>query len=393
MKILHVITTADVGGAEMHILSQVRGQVERGHEVRVMYLLGQGTLEPDFLAAGAQSIQCVGRSIGALWRLREPMRWCDLVHTHLLRADFLGALAATLWGRRRRLISGKHNDEHALRRPWVARLHGWIGRLPAQTIVLSEHVKRYMEQVGRLRPAGMVVIRYGIDGTPFAQAAQARAGHRARLAAEWGWGQDDVVFVCVARLAPQKAHDVLLQGMAWARDHRGPKDPVLRLLLVGDDPFGDGRARVSQWAEQHKLLTDGTCVLAGIRRDVPEILAASDAFVMPSRWEGLGLVFLEAMAARLPVLSTDVSAIPEVVVHGETGELVAVEDPEALGRALLAWAQDPLRRERYGEAGAQRVAEAFSLDSMVESTLRVYQAVLAGQTVDAIPGASGDTQR
>ncbi len=385
MKILHLITTADVGGAEMHILSQVRGQVARGHSVRVVYLLGQGTLEPDFRAAGAESIHCVGRSLGALWRLREPLRWCDLVHTHLLRADLVGAIAATLWGQRKRLVSGKHNDEHALRKPWVARLHGWVGRLPAQTIVLSEHVKRYMQDKGRLRPERMVVIRYGIDGTPFANAAAQRARHRAALRAEFGWGPDDVVFVCVARLAPQKAHDVLLEALAWARDRRAEELPALRLLLVGDDPFGDGRARVTGWAQERGLLADGSCVLAGIRRDVPALLAGSDAFVMPSRWEGLGLVFLEAMAADLPVLSTNVSAIPEVVVAGETGELVPVEDAPALGQALLAWTADPALRRRYGLAGAQRVASEFSLDAMVESTLRVYAAVLAGHCVDEVP--------
>ena len=86
MKLLHVITTADVGGAEMHILSQARGQVERGHQVRVAFLLGQGTLCPDFLEAGAQVIESVGKSPLAIWRLRKHLRWCDLLHTHLLRA-------------------------------------------------------------------------------------------------------------------------------------------------------------------------------------------------------------------------------------------------------------------------------------------------------------------
>ena len=405
MKILHIITTADVGGAEMHILSQVRGQVARGHEVRVAYLLGQGTLRPDFLEAGAQSIECMGKSLAALWRLRAPLGWCDLVHTHLLRADFLGAAAALLWGRRRRLISGKHNDEHAIRRPWVARLHGWVGRLPKQFIVLSEHVKRYMQDPGRLRPERMVVIRYGIDSSPWEAAAAQRETHRRAIRAEFGWSEQDIVFVCVARLAHQKAHDVLLAATRQAADRlrarqeadAGAHDPKtgarpaaerprIRLLVVGDDPFGDGRQRVTAWAREQNLLEDGTCVLAGIRRDVPHLLAASDVFIMPSRWEGLGLVFLEAMAVGLPVVSTAVSAIPEVVVPEETGVLVPVEQVDALADAMLRVATDPQARERFGQAGSARVARDFSLDAMVDRTLKVYESVLAGRTVDTVPG-------
>ena len=114
MKLLHVITTLDVGGAEAHLLSQVRAQVERGHAVRVAWLKGAGRLAQDFEAAGAEWVGRVGSSPLALLRLRAPLAWCEVVHSHLLKADALAAVAATLLGKRRRLISGKHNDERAL---------------------------------------------------------------------------------------------------------------------------------------------------------------------------------------------------------------------------------------------------------------------------------------
>ncbi|MEZ6004638.1 MAG: glycosyltransferase [Planctomycetota bacterium] len=377
MKILHVISTLDVGGAEMHILSQVRGQVARGHEVRVIGLIGQATLKPDFLAAGARGVTLVGSGPAALLRLRAHMRQADVIHTHLLRADFVGAAAALLWGRRKRLISGKHNDERALQRGWFARLHGLIGRLPVRTIVLSDHVARYMREVGRLSGKGMVTIHYGVDPAPIEAACAQDPETRAALRRELGAEPGDVVWICVARLAPQKAHDVLLEALAQARDRwQGPGR--LRLWIVGDDPFGDGRARVTGWAQERGLLADGSAVLTGIRRDVPALLAAADGFVMPSRWEGLGLVFLEAMAARLPVLSTAVSAIPEVVVDGETGRLVPPDDTRALADAWLELSADAERRAAMGAAGAQRVRAHFAPDRMVESTLAVYREV-AGQ--------------
>lgn len=366
-----MITTLDVGGAEMHILHQVRGQVARGHQVRVAYLLGQGTLVEDFRAAGAEWVGCVGKGALFPFRLRLHLSWCDLVHSHLLRADFATALTATALGARHKLIAGKHNDERALTRPLVSRLHGLIGNLPVRTIALSDHVGRFIEEHGRVRPEKLSRVYYGIDPTPFEEAASMGAAGVAEVRAEFGFSPEDVVLLCVARFAPQKAHEVLIEAFARAREQA----PV-RLLLVGGDPFADGVQRAHAVAEREGVLEDGTCVFAGIRRDVPRLMAASDVFTMASRWEGLGLVFLEAMAAGLPVLSTDVSAIPEVVVDGETGVLVPPDDVPALRDAMVALAGDPQRRAAMAMAGRERVRSNFGLDRMVDGTIEIYSEVL-----------------
>ena len=373
MRILHVITTLDVGGAEMHLLSQVRGQVSRGHDVRVAYMLGSGTLVDEFRAAGAEWVGLVGKGVGFPLRLRRHLGWCEIVHSHLLRADAATALSAALFGATGRLISGKHNDERALTRPLVSRIHGLLGRLPRRTIVLSDHVGRFIEEHGRVPLGCQTRIYYGIDRTEFEAAAAMPAQEREALRAEFGFRQQDVVFVCVARFAPQKAHEVLIRAHAQAR-----KVAPVRLLLVGGDPFGDGVDLARQVAEAEGVLADGSCVFAGIRRDVPRLMAASDVFAMASRWEGLGLVFLEAMAAGLPVLSTDVSAIPEVVADGVTGRLVPPDDPGALAEAMVALAQDATTRSRMGAAGRQRVAGEFNLDRMVDETLAVYAGLISG---------------
>ncbi len=361
MRVLHFITTLDVGGAEMHLLAQVRGQVAAGHAVSVAWWKGAGSLAPEFAAAGAH---VAGRlSFAGLLR---ALRSADLVHTHLLKADAAGALAALATGRRRRLVSSKHNDEQILRRPWVSRVHGWLGNVPERVIVLSDHVGRFVRQFGRVDAARMRRIYYGLDPAPFAAARTAPADRRRELRASFGFQEQDTVMVCVARFAPQKAHDVLLRAFAAARG----KEPGLRLLLVGDDPFGDGRERAQALAGELGL--GGACVFAGIRRDVPALMAASELFVMCSLWEGLGLVFLEAMATGLPVLATDVSAVPEVVVHGETGVLVPPADDAALAAAMVDLARDPDRRARLGRAGVERVRARFGLERMVQETLAVY---------------------
>ncbi|MBL4769553.1 MAG: glycosyltransferase [Planctomycetes bacterium] len=256
------------------------------------------------------------------------------------------------------------------------RLHGLLGRLPVRTIALSQHVARFVQEHGRLTGKGLVCIYYGIDPKPFMASFADRAQSYKKLRAEFGFGERDVVFVCVARLAEQKAHDVLLQAFAQAKEAWSDSTRDLRLLIVGDDPFADGMEKTQGWASDLNLLEDRSVILTGIRRDVPAILGACDVFVMASRWEGLGLVFLEAMAANLCVLSTQVSAIPEVVEHGQTGELVPVDDAKALAQAMLALAANDGLRVEYGERGLERVKKQFTLEAMVESTLAVYEEVL-----------------
>lgn len=374
MKIQHVITTLDVGGAEVHLLSQVKGQVARGHRVRVAYLKGDGALAGDFRKAGADLVTALGSGPGCVSRIARLATEADIVHSHLLKADAATALAARLWGFRSRLISGKHNDERALLRPWVSRIHGVVGNWPARTIVLSDHVGRFVVEHGRLNQENMRRVYYGIDRTPFEHAA--RDADPKGVRGEFGWPEDSIVMICVARFAAQKAHEILLQALdAARRDERvGSR---LRLLLVGDDPFGQGKRLAEDEASRLEL---GALVqFAGIRRDVPRLMAASDLFVMASRWEGLGLVFLEAMAAGVPVVSTDVSAIPEVVLNGETGRLVPRDDAGRLAAGMLEAALNPDLRKRWAAAGVERVASAFGLDRMVDETLAIYEEVLAQQ--------------
>lgn len=379
MKILHVITTLDVGGAEKHLESQVRGQSARGHEVRVAYLKGRGTLADDFRAAGAQEVVQVPLGPGAS-RIFSHLRWADVVHSHLLKADMFTALMATLAGRRARLISGKHNDEQVLMKPLVSFVHGILGNLPARTIALSDHVARFVHQHGKVEASAMRRVYYGIDRSRFEEASRMDAEQRAELRAEFGFGADDVVFICVARFAEQKAHDVLLRALDLAVK-QAPKDaPPIRLLLVGGDPFGDGEERAKQWAQDLKL--GDSCVFAGIRHDVPLLMAASDVFTMSSLWEGLGLVFLEAMATHVPVLATRVSAVPEVVVDGETGLLVPPAEDAPLAAAMCELAADPELRARLAKAGYERVCRDFDLDRMVDQTLGIYGELIEGSTPD-----------
>ena len=364
MKVIHFVTTLDVGGAEMHLLQQVRGQTARGVQCTVAYMKGEGALRADFERAGAVVLAVQG--VRGWWRLAQAFRQHDVIHTHLLKADAVGALLAWSLGLRSKLIASKHNDERALLNSWVARVHGVLGNLPQRTIVLSDHVGRFVAEHGRVDPGRIVRVYYGLDTTAFEAAQAQRQVHRTRVRTELGAAADDFVYICIARFAAQKAHDVLLRAFAEAH----AREPRLRLWLAGDDPFGDGRQRAERLA--HELQLGSAVRFLGIRRDIPELLCAADAFTMASLWEGLGLVFLESMTMGLPVVSTTVSAIPEVVQHGRMGLLVPPADAEALAGALVAVAHDEGLRASAAQAGPLWVRERFSIDRMVEETLAVY---------------------
>lgn len=367
MKILHLITTLGVGGAEKHLLWLGGGQVARGHDVSVLYLKGEGELRADFEAAGMTvgsvplgSLFAAPLAVGKLTRaIRE--RAPDVLHTHLLKADALGALA----GSRARVparVSSKHNDERALLKRSVGVVHGRLMRRVHRLIALSDHVRRFVAEHGGVPLERLRRIYYGVDPDGL-QASRSRAEVRAEL----GVGEDTPLLVCVGRLAPQKDHPTLLAALVQL-------PPEVTLLVVGDDPFGDGRARLQ--AEAQRLGLGERARFLGIRHDVPDLLVASDLFVLPSLWEGLGLVFLEAMAVGLPVVATNVSAIPEVVDDGRTGWLVPPSDPTGLAAALREALADPDERARRGEAGRALLVERFGLPRMIDETLALYTEIL-----------------
>jgi glycosyltransferase involved in cell wall biosynthesis len=319
----------------------------------------------EFDRAGLLAARRALRELAGVLRGSQP----DLVHTHLLKADALGALAARKAGVAA-LVSSKHNDERALLRRPVGWVHGWLSRRVVATIALSDHVARFVAEHGRVDPARIRRIYYGVDATRL----QPRRP-RERVRAELGLDPDAPVLVCVGRLAPQKDHGTLLAGLARLVQHAGSGPAAgVQLLVVGGDPFGAGLERVEALVAEHGV---GEHVrLLGIRDDVPDLLGASDLFVLTSLWEGLGLVFLEAMAVGLPVVATRVSAVPEVVSDGETGWLVPPGDPQALAAALAAALADPDERRRRGETGRRRLLERFALPRMMAEVQAVYDEVL-----------------
>ncbi|MEW6399961.1 MAG: glycosyltransferase, partial [Bacillota bacterium] len=167
-----------------------------------------------------------------------------------------------------------------------------------------------------------------------------------------------------ARLTYQKGLDILME--AAARVLAG--EPRARFVIGGEGPE---RPRLEEMIRAHGL--EGRVTLAGFVQDVPAFLAGLDIYVLSSRYEGLPLAILEAMAAALPVVAADVGGVAEAVVDGLTGLLVPPGDAAALAAAILALLRDPERVRSLGRTGRERVEAQFDAELMAARVVGVYR--------------------
>lgn len=196
----------------------------------------------------------------------------------------------------------------------------------------------------------------------------------------------DAPLICIAsRLFRWKGHGDLVDALAVV--HR--EIPAARLLIVGeDDPRanpGGGSYRAELATRIGALGLDASVIFTGFRTDVARLMSAADVFCQPSAEEPFGMVYLEAMAVRRPVVAYASGGAPEVVSHGETGLLVPRGDIGALAAALLRLLRDPVLRRTMGDAGRRRLETRFRPDQSAAAMLDVYRAVIARRRAEPAP--------
>jgi glycosyltransferase involved in cell wall biosynthesis len=297
----------------------------------------------------------------ALWSVFRAIKLFnpEFVHCHSTKAGYAARFACAIL--RKPVIFTAHGWAFTEGRSfWARKLLALAERLAAKVtikiICVSEHDRELALRWKVARPEQLVVIYNGIDPEPFLEADGAFLRKELAL-------QDEPVLAFVGRLAPQK--DPLTLIDAVKRLFKGI------LLVVGD---GELRSQVESHITENHL--EKRVKLLGQRSDIPQILAASDIFVLSSRWEGLPYTIIEAMMAGLPVVATKVGGVPELVEDGITGFLVPPRDPEALAQALQKLIDDPELRKTMGQAGREKALREFTLDRMLHETERVYQEVI-----------------
>jgi glycosyltransferase involved in cell wall biosynthesis len=360
VRVLHVHRIGGIGGSERHLLTLLPALAARGVDVSFLGL-DDPSREPapfyEQLPVRAERIRAprdldpvLAARVARAVRSIRP----DVVHTHLVHADVYGALGP------HRLVSTKHNDD-PFRTGAFRFVERALARRADRIVTITDALRRFQRERVGIPDGKLVTIHYGLDEPP----------------PPWGNNpgddvpRDAVVLLAVCRLERQKGVDVAVRALARVRERHD------RAVLV---VLGDGRERQKLASLARNL--DAPVHLPGRVPDVRAWLARADVLVHPVRWEGFGLAVLEAMLAGLPVVASRVSSLPELVVDGTTGVLVAPDDDTALAEGVELALADAAR---LGAAGRARARERFSVARMTEATISVYEEVVGARLDGALP--------
>jgi glycosyltransferase involved in cell wall biosynthesis len=390
LNILQVVSNLDVGGAQEVVRTLVENFAEAGHRP-VVCTFRDGPLREPIQRLGIPVVVLPERRAGILafpsfvieilrirLRLVELVKEyeIDVIQTHLLRIlDFLvlslrlGSDVAVFWtfqnfrfdlrqdhlSRHKWLLGPKRLGYKLLYRLGARWVHGFIA--------VSEDVKSAIQEyIGGISDDKIAVIVNSVDLTRY-QAAVDRLAIRRQLGLEQG----DRVMAVVATFKRQKGHRYLIDAASLVV----PQFPNLRILFIGD-----GELREELLAQTRALGLERSIRFLGTRQDVPDLLAASDCFVLPSLWEGSPMALVEAMASGLPVIATEVSGTRQVIVPGESGLLVPPGDARQLASAMLSLLSAPEKAKSMGIAARQRVEKQFNARKQANDHIALFTAAL-----------------
>ncbi|HNE14386.1 MAG TPA: TIGR03088 family PEP-CTERM/XrtA system glycosyltransferase [Rhodocyclaceae bacterium] len=377
LLVMHVVYSFAVGGLENGVVNLIN-RMDRTRFRHIVVALTQ--CEPLFCArVQVPDVEFValhkppGQGVKiypALFRLFRAYR-PDVVHTRNLAAleatvpAWVAGVPVRIHGEHGWDVSDPHGTRAKFR--WMRRLYR---PFVTHYIALSGQILSYLVRAVGIPDRRAERICNGVDVARFTP----RGARRAAL--EGSPFNDPAYFVIgtVGRLQAVKDQLNLMRAFARMRQLDATHSESVRLVLAGDGPL---RGRIED--EIRTLGLNGRVWMAGERSDVPRMMSGFDLFVLPSQTEGISNTILEAMAAGLPVVATDVGGNGELVADGESGALVPPQDSQRLADKLLEYVRDPLRGRAEGHAGRLRVEANFSLDGMVKRYADLYLALCAAK--------------
>ncbi len=362
-RVLQVLTCDGVGGTEFMVATLVERAEPAAVDMDVVTLDARGPIAERLARAGVR-VRCLGGSglalaFARLARILARERY-DVVNAYGFKSTAVARGLTKLLSPGTAFVSG-------VRGLHVSELEHLDG--PKSRVVLR------LERLG-----SPLVDVYDANSKGALELLAAQGVPRAKLhyipngidADAWTREADRPAAVptvlCIARFVARKRHGDLVR--AAAELHRG--GVAFRLVLAGDGPLLEPtRALVAELGLEGQVDLPGRAERDAVRR----LLAEADVFCLPSLWEGMAGSVMEAMAASLPVVGTDVNGIADLVVDGVTGRLVAPESPAAIAAALAELLVSSELRERFGQAGRRRIIEEFSVEEMVRAKQDLYRLV------------------
>jgi glycosyltransferase involved in cell wall biosynthesis len=377
VHVLYLIDSLTAGGAERSLAAMAPYYRDLGVRLDVAYLHDREGVGPALEAAGATLCSLAGTPRRDVWARRAIRlvreRRPDLLHTTLFEADVVGRIAsvATRVPVVCSLVNVAYGPEQ-LADPRLRRSR--VRAAQAVDVLTARRVRRFhavsstvaTTMAARLRVSAsrIDVIPRGRDG-----AALGRRTDDRRRAARAALGLDDAtpMLLAVGRQEYQKGFDVLPGALRLVR----AAVPDARLFVAGRE--GNATVAFGALAHQHGVL-DAIEVL-GARDDVPDLMAAADVFVFPSRWEGMPGTIIEAMALEVPIVASDIAPVREVVGDGDHARLVPVDDVRSLGDAVVRALADPAPRE-HTLALRQRFEDDFTVERVARRMVEFYERAL-----------------
>jgi glycosyltransferase involved in cell wall biosynthesis len=360
LNVLQLIPTLDRSGAEKQMVMLAKGLPADRFRVQVATLTRMGPLLSELgdahitVSAMNKRLKLDPLALARLVRFLKQNRF-DVVQTWIFAANTYGRVAARLARVPIVITTEMAVDLWKGPRDWFIdrRMARWCDRLVGNSHAVVDYYRSLGVPDDRLT---MIYSGIAEDEPPPVDPAALRA--------EFGFAVDAPLVLFAGRLAEQKRIDDLLKAL----DLLQHVQPDVRTLIAGDGPL---RARLEETAGLYCL--EGMVRFLGHRDDVPRLMAAADLVVLPSAYEGLPNLILEAMRFRKPVVATSAPGTTEVVVDGQTGTLVPVGQPQLLARAIRDIVRDPALGRSLGEAGRERVDRVFPSRLMIDRFAHLYE--------------------
>ena len=384
IRVLRVISRLNIGGPAVHVAmlgrpssagrfdsKLVTGVENPGEGTMLDLVRGQG-IEPIVIPEIADSASLGPRDAIALWKLMRVVRQFrpHIIETHTAKAGLLGRLAGRLTGTPVLIHTFHGHVLHGYYSPTANTLLRWAERalasMTTRIIAVSDQVRLDLIGYGVATPDKITVVPLGLDLAPFMDGQQRRGQFKTEL----GVPQDAPLVGIVGRIFSIKNHALFVDAAVRVLQ----KIPDARFVIVGDGILrGDIEDRINRAG------VAGCVFITGWRQDLPAIYASLDVLAVTSNNEGTPFAAIEAMAAGVPVVATNVGGMPDLVHDGETGLLVPPRDAEAFSRALIEILSDAVRRQRMGAAAREMVSQRFQIGRMIRDTHAVYEDCLTGK--------------
>ena len=367
IKVAHIITDLDIGGAEMMLLKTLRNFKNEKYEHLVISLKPVGKMGEMFKAEGFKIYSLnlnIYNSVSGLMKLLSILRKekPHIAHNYLFHADILGRIAAKAAGIPIVISSLRSVEIGGRLREILLSITDFCvdGVTAVSKAVANAHISKGTTKRKKIR---LIYNGVELENNRFGDASLARRST--------GIEEGTFLLLTVGRAEEVKGHTFLFDALRTLKD-RGYK---FKLLAVGR---GEEKLR----GDIAKRRLENEVILTGEKEDISELLTASDAFVLPSLWDGMPNALLEAMAAGLPAVATRVGGIPEVITDNETGLLVESKDSNAIAGAIERIMREKGLRERLARNAKNYTRENFDIKKTVSGTRELYEGLLRGHGKD-----------